>query len=95
MRLIIIKAEQYHDHESDQPLQSVHYEIVDENGEQLMERVQSYPLSAGSEEIKADLARALEVYKDAVARHEGAKALQAGINNASQVGEEITGLEIN
>jgi hypothetical protein len=95
MRLIVGKVEQYQDHDSGQTLQRVPYTIVDDEGVLLMERHQSFPLAATAEEITATLQSALAVYKDAVERHEGAKELQAGLDNASQVGEVITGLEIN
>ena len=94
MKLIVGQVEQYQDHDSGTMLQRVPYQIVDDNGAQLMERHQSFPLEATQEEITAALQRALEVYREAVERHEGAKQLQAGLDNAAQVGAAITGLEI-
>jgi hypothetical protein len=94
MKLIVGKVEQYQDFDSGQSLQRVPYQIVDDAGVQLMERHQSFPLTATTDEIKIALESALAVYKDAVERHEGAKELQSGLDNASQVGEAITGLEI-
>lgn len=75
--------------------QRVPFEVCDDAGGVLMSRIQSFPLSASSAEIRADLVRAANVYRQDVERYEGTKELQAGIENASVVAEEISGGELS
>ncbi len=95
------KIEQYPDFDSGQTLQRVPYEIIETSivdGEPeekvLMERHQSFPLTATKDDIIEVLTRSLTVYKENVARYEASKERQANLDHAAQIGEELTGLEI-
>lgn len=100
-------VEQYLDIDSDTTMQRVPYEILetkepDEDtpeGEEpepevVQTRIQAFPLDATAEEITDALKGALEVFKSEAARAEASKAAQAALDEASQVGEAITGVEI-
>ncbi|MEK7992896.1 MAG: hypothetical protein AAB403_03730 [Planctomycetota bacterium] len=95
MKLIVGTVDQYLDIDSGQTLLRVPYQIVDENGVQLTERIQSFPLGATLSEVETALQQALQVYRDDVVRYEEAQVFQAQLDSASQVGEDISGLEIN
>lgn len=95
MKLIVGKVEQYQDYDSDQTLLRVPFQIVDDEGVQLMERHQSFPLTASQEEITEVLNRSLAVFKENTERYEAIKEHQANLDAASQVADVISGLEIN
>lgn len=61
----------------------------------LLEGVQAFPLSVSEQEIKDFLARKLQTYQENVALHEGAKELQAGINNATEVAAQVTNISLS
>lgn len=61
----------------------------------LLEGAQAFPLTASVEEVGEFLKRKMATYKENLALHEGAKELQAAIDNGNVVASQITGLEIN
>lgn len=60
----------------------------------LLEGAQAFPLSATQEEITDFLKNKLVAYQDNVALHEGAKELQAGIDNATEVSGQTSNITI-
>lgn len=87
-------AEQYQDIDQGVTLLAVPYTITDDTDTVVQERVQSFPLEATADDIKAFLTQSLQVYKDKVATHEEAKVLQAGLDNAGEVAAAISGITI-
>lgn len=67
---------------------------ITEEGQTLLEGAQAFLLSASKEEITDFITRKLATYKENVALHEGAKELQAGIDNAAVVSGEASNLTI-
>ncbi len=60
----------------------------------LNEGIQAFPLQADEEDVRSFLKRTLDVWQEDSARYEASKELQANIDNASEVGGKITGVEI-
>lgn len=60
----------------------------------LLEGVQAFPLMTTADEVATFLSKKLTTYKENVALHEGAKELQAGLDNSAQVAGEISNLEV-
>lgn len=94
MKIQVGDATQYQDIDQGVTLLAVPYSILDDNDVLLQERVQSFPLTATTEEITDFLNRALQVYKDNVARHEETKTLQEGLDNATSVAATISNITI-
>jgi hypothetical protein len=92
MKIQVGQAEQYQDIGAEQTYLNVPFQILDDDGTVLQDRNQSFPLNATEDEIKEFLARSLQVYQDNVARYEASKALQEGMDNATQVAQAISGL---
>lgn len=95
MKIQVGTAAQYQDIDAGATLLAVPYEIIGDDESVLQERIQSFPLETTQDDITAFLNRSLQVYKDKVATHESAKALQIGLDNSSEVAAEISGITIN
>lgn len=85
---------QYSDIDAGVVLQCVPWSITDDEDAILLDGKQSFPLEASSDEIRDFLTRRLAVYKDDVAISDGARDLQAGLDNAASVADEVSGTEI-
>lgn len=79
---------------AEQEFLAVPWSILDDTDTMLLEGVQAFPLLATSEEVNDFLNRKLATYKENVALHEGAKELQAGLDNAGEVAATISNLEV-
>lgn len=76
------------------PWQIIHTVEGSEEVVTLLEGVQAFPLTTTQEEITDFLKRKLETYKENLALHEGAKELQAGIANATEVSGQVSNITI-
>lgn len=87
------KAERYDDLDAGETRLRVPFQIA--SGEEVMlERNESFALSASQEDIVATLTRHLEVFTAERAREAESKARQAQLNAADEVAEEISNITI-
>lgn len=84
---------------ADADFMNVPWQIVEaiENSDDvhvLIEGAQAFPLSATQDEITDFLRKKLETYQENVAIYEGAKELQADMDNATEVSSQISNITI-
>ena len=94
MKLIVGTPTQYDDLDAKETRLDVPFQIVDDAGEILAERRQSFPLATSEEEIKEFLARALVVHKEDTERHEATKEHQAALDSSSEVAAKLQGITL-
>lgn len=90
MKITLGKVEIQGDIEAQKSFQAVPWAITGDNDEVLSEGVQAFELAATADEITDFATRKIAVYKENLARHEEAKSLQADIDNAQVVAEQIS-----
>ena len=88
------KPEQYQDIEQNETRLRVPFQVLDEDGEVLTERIESFPISVKVSEVKETLKRHLDVYTDDHQRYEAGKEHQANLDQSQQVIDEISGLTL-
>jgi hypothetical protein len=79
---------------ADTDFMSVPWQIVDDEMNVLLEGNQGFPLSTTEDEVRNFLQAKLMTYQANVVLHEGAKELQAGIDNATEVSGNISNISV-
>lgn len=95
MQIITKQPYQDRDVAAQQDFLAVPWEIQNDDGTMALEGVQAFPLATTPEEVQDFLSRKLTSYKENLGLHEGAKEIQAGIDNAQQVITQITGITVS
>lgn len=88
------KAETYQDIEQGETRLRVPFEILNEGGEVVEVRNESFPLGAEADAIKEVLQRHLTVYTEDHNRYEAGKETQAALEQAGALAEEISNITI-
>lgn len=103
MKITVGTVEQHRDIAADADFLNVPWQITEQQeateeqpaGEiMLLEGAQAFPLTTTKEEVQDFLSRKLATFKENTALHEGAKELQAAMENGDKVAAEISGLEV-
>lgn len=98
MKIITGEVTQDRDIAAEADFMQVPWKIVEpvEGGEDsvLTEGVQGFPLTATEDEVRNFLQAKLMTYQENLALHEGAKELQAGIDNATEVASKISNITV-
>ena len=88
------KAETYQDIEQNETRLRVPFEILNEAGEVVEVRNESFALGTPIEEVQETLQRHLTVYTEDHIRYEAGKEQQANLDAAGALAEEISNITI-
>ena len=89
------EVQNYRDAEAHEERMRVPVILTNEAGETVYEHVQSFPLTATAEEIKAHAARVRDVYVEDHERHEASKEHQAHLDAAAETAAALSNLDVN
>lgn len=95
MKIIAGKVTTERDIVAEKDFLNVPWTIVEDDGTLVHEGNQAFDLTASAQEVGDFLTRKLATYKENLAIHEGAKELQAALDNGQEVAGQITNLEIS
>lgn len=87
-------AETYQDIEQNETRLRIPFEIVNETGEVVEVRNESFALGTSADEVKETLQRHLTVYTEDHVRYEAGKARQASLDKSQVLAEEISNITI-
>jgi hypothetical protein len=94
MKLKVGQAEQYQDIDQNETRLRVPFTVLNEAGELVEERNESFPISATVTEVRETLQRHLTVIEEDLTRHEANKERDAQLAQSQEVAAAISGITL-